>query len=174
MCYAGDMAKLNEAAQETELEQMPFSAEEWAQTPQAVQEFVLTLVARVEALEAEVADLRERVNRNSRNSPQPSSSDGPQVPSKPRQQVKRGRKRGGQKGHPGTWRKLVPVEQVQASHDVKPDPCRHCGHELEGADPEPYRHQVTEIPPVVAEVSEHRLHTLACPECQTETRRSSC
>jgi hypothetical protein len=35
VCYAGDMAEANEAAQETEVEQMPFSAEEWAQTPQA-------------------------------------------------------------------------------------------------------------------------------------------
>jgi hypothetical protein len=64
------MAEANEAARETELEQMPFSVEEWAQTPQAVQEFVLTLVARVQALEAEVADLREQVNRNSHNSSQ--------------------------------------------------------------------------------------------------------
>jgi len=170
VCYAGDMAEAKEAAQETEVEQMPFSAEEWAQTPQAVQEFVLTLVARVQALEAEVADLREQVNRNSHNSSQPPSSDGPQVPSKPRWQAKSGRKRGGQKGHPGNRRKLVPVEQVKETHDVKPDTCRQCGHELEGVDPEPYRHQVMEIPPVVAEVTEYCLHTLTCSECETETR----
>ena len=90
VCYAGDMTEPNEAAQEIELEQMPFSVEEWAQTPQAVQEFVLTLVARVQALEAEVADLREQVNRNSHNSSQPPSSDGPQVASKPRWQAKSG------------------------------------------------------------------------------------
>lgn len=33
----------------------------------------------------------------------------------------------------------------------------------------PYRHQVTEIPPAIAEVTEYRLHTLTCP-CGTETR----
>ena len=170
VCYAGDMAEANEAAQETEVEQMPFSAEEWAQTPQAVQEFVLTLVARVHALEAEVADLREQVNRNSHNSSQPPSSDGPQVPPKPGGQAKSRRKRGGQKGHPGHRRELVPVEQVKESHDVKPDMCRQCEHQLEGVDPEPYRHQVTEIPPLVAEVIEYRLHTLTCSACGTETR----
>jgi transposase len=145
------MAEANEAARETELEQMPFSVEEWAQTPQAVQEFVLTLVARVQALEAEVADLREQVNRNSHNSSQPPSGDGPQVPSKPRWQAKSGRKRGGQKGHPGNRRELVPVEQVKETHDVN-------------------RHQVTEIPPLVAEVTEYCVHTLTCSECGTETR----
>jgi transposase len=165
------MAEANEAAQETELQQMPFSAEEWAQTPQAVQEFVLTLVARVQALEAEVADLREQVSRNSHNSSQPPSSDGPQVPPKPHRQAKKsGRKRGGQTGHPGNRRQLVPVEQVKGLHDVKPDTCRQCGHELEGVDPEPYRHQVTEIPPVVAEVIEYRIHTLTCPGCGAKTR----
>jgi transposase len=64
----------------------------------------------------------------------------------------------------------VPVEQVKETHDVRPDTCRHCGHELEGVDPEPYRHQVTEIPPLVAEVTEYCVHTLTCSECGTETR----
>ncbi len=178
MCYTGDMAEPNEAAQETKIEQtsassvepMPFSAAEWAQTPQAVQEFVLTLVARVQALEAEVAELREQVNRNSHNSSQPPSSDGPQVSSKPRRQARSGGKRGGQKGHPGNRRQLVPVEQVKELHNVKPDTCRQCGHELEGVDAEPYRHQVTDIPPVVAEVTEYRIHTLTCSGCGAKTR----
>jgi transposase len=152
------------------LDQMPFSAEEWAQTPRAVQEVVVSLIAHVQALEAEIATLRERANCNSRNSSRPPSSDGPEVSRKPRQRAKNGRKRGGQKGHKGTTRRLVPVEQVKEVHDVKPDVCRRCGHELVGRDPEPYRHQVTEIPPVVAEVTEYRLHTLTCPECGTETR----
>jgi len=172
------MTQSNEAAQETNSEQtparsvepMPISAEEWAQTPPAVREFVLSLVAHVQALEAEIASLREQVNRNSRNSSQPPSSDGPQVPPEPHRQTKSRRKRGGQKGHPGSRRELVPVEQVKEAHDVKPDQCRHCGHELAGADPEPYRHQVTEIPPVVAEVTEYRIHTLTCSGCGAETR----
>ena len=164
------MTQVNEVAQETNSDQMPFSAEEWAQTPQAVQGFVLSLVGRVQALEAELALLREQVNRHSGNSSQPPSSDGPQVAKKPRRPAQSGRQRGAQPGHPGHTRKLVPVEQVKEVHEVKPDQCRRCGHELAGADPEPYRHQVTEIPPVVAEVIEYRLHTLTCAACGDQTR----
>jgi transposase len=164
------MTGSSEASQETDLEQMPFSAEEWAQTPPAVQEFVLSLIVRVQNLEAEVAALREQLNRNSRNSSQPPSSDGAEVPPKPRRRAKSRRKRGAQPGHPGARRKLVSSEQVKEDHDEKPDVCRGCGQALEGEDPEPYRHQVTEIPPVVAEVTEYRLHTLTCPECRAETR----
>jgi len=154
------MSPLSEVTQETLAGQMPFSDEEWAQTPRAVQEFVLSLIVRVRALEVEAADLREQVNRNSRNSSQPPSSDGSEVPPKPRRGAKSGRKRGGQPGHRGTTRKVVPLEQVKESHDVKPQVCRRCGHALVGEDPEPYRHQVTEIPPVLAEVAEYRIHTL--------------
>ena len=157
-------------AQKTQLEQMPFSEEEWTQTPSVVQEFVLVLLARVQVLEADLSTLRERVNRNSRNSSKPPSSDGPDVLPKPRERAKSKRKRGAQPGHKGTTRKLVPTEQVKDSYDVKPEVCRKCGHDLEGKDPEPYRHQVTEIPPVVAEVVEYRLHSLSCPGCGTETR----
>jgi len=164
------MTPSSQATQATISAQIPFSAEEWAQTPKAVQEFVLSLVAQVQGLEAEIATLREQVDCNSRNSSQPPSRDGPQMPRKVRQRPKSGRKRGAQPGHPGITRKLMPVEQVKAVHDIKPDACRGCGHALIGEDLEPYRHQVTEIPPVVAEVTEYRLHTLTCPACGTETR----
>jgi len=155
--------------QETQPEQTPFSEKEWAQTPPAIQEFVLTLIAHVQELETELTALRERVNRNSRNSSQPPSSDGSDAPPKPRKQAKSNRKQGGQPGHKGTTRKLVPIEQVQDSYDIQPEACRRCGHALEGQDLEPYRHQVTEIPPVVAEIVEYRLHALSCPQCGTET-----
>jgi len=164
------MSPLSEVIQETLAEQIPFSDEEWVQTPKAVQEFVLSLVVRVQALEAEVVALREQLNRNSRNSSKPPSSDGPDVPPKPRRRAKSGRKRGAQPGHKGTTRKLVPIEQVKESHDVKPDVCCRCECALVGEDPNPHRHQVTEIPPMVAEVTEYRIHTLPCTECKAETR----
>jgi transposase len=156
--------------QQTQPEQTFFSEQEWAQTPPSVQEFVLTLIVRVQELEAELATLRERVNRNSRNSSQPPSTDGPDVPPKPRERPKHKRKAGGQPGHPGATRELVPPEQVKDSHDIKPDTCRTCGHELEGQDAVPHRHQVIDIPPVIAEVVEYRLHSLTCPVCGTATR----
>ena len=76
--YDSNMSPLSEVIQETLSEQIPFSDEEWAQTPKAVQEFVLSLIVRVQALEAEVAALREQLNRSSRNSSKPPSSDGPE------------------------------------------------------------------------------------------------
>ncbi len=148
---------------------MPFSEEEWEQTLAAVQEFLLSQIMQVQKLEAEITDLRERVNRNSHNSSKPPSSDGPDVPPKTSEGIKSNRKRGGQPGHKGTTRKLAPIEQVKESDDIKPEVCGQCGHDLEGKDPDPYRHQVTEIPPVVAEVVEYRLHTLSCPECGRDT-----
>jgi len=148
---------------------MPFSAEEWAQTPPAVQEFVLSLLVRVQALEAEVAALREQLNRNSGNSSQPPASDGPERAAKLGRRPKSERRRGGQPGHAGTTRRLVPLEQVKASYDLKPPVCQQCGHLLAGEDAEPYRHQVSDIPPVVAEVTEYRIHTLVCGGCGAET-----
>lgn len=165
------MAQLHEIAPDTLLQTISVIAEDWAQTPQSVQNLVVTLLVRIQALEAEVAQLRERVNRNSRNSSQPPSSDGPGV-AKQEQPKKEssGRKRGGQVGHPAAQRKLVPLERVKADYDVKPTSCQRCGCELCGDDPAPDRHQVAEIPLVQVEVTEYRLHTLSCLQCGAETR----
>lgn len=40
---------------------------------------------------------------------------------------------------------------------------------MAGEDAESYRHQVTDIPPVVAEVTEYWVHTLICEGCGAET-----
>lgn len=123
--------------QETQPAQLTFSEQEWAQTPPAVQAFVLALVVRVQELETEVSVLRERVKRNSHNSSQPPSSDGPDAPPKPRQHAKSNRPRGGQPGHTGTQRKLAPPERLKDSYDIYPATCRQCGQALAGQDPEP-------------------------------------
>jgi transposase len=149
---------------------MPVSAEDWEQTPASVQSLVIGLLSRFQELEVEVARLREQVNRNSGNSSQPPSSDGPGVVKGKNEKKRSGRKRGGQPGHPGHQRKLVPVEELKAEHDIKPDNCRRCGETLQGEDAQPYRHQVAEIPPVKIEVTEYRLHTLTCECCGTKTR----
>lgn len=109
------MSQANQPTEQPNQDQMPISAKEWRQTPPAVQEFVLSLVARIEMLETEVGELREQLQRNSRNSSQPPSSDGPDRDgtSKPAGYAKQERQPGGQPGHPGTTRKLVPLEQVK-------------------------------------------------------------
>ena len=164
------MAPITELLPAKLLEALPVSAEEWAQTPVSVQSLVIGLLSRFQDLEVEVAKLREQVNRNSGNSSQPPSSDGPGVVKGKNEKKGSGRKRGGQPGHPGNQRKLVAVEELKAAYNIKPHNCRHCGENLMGEDAQPYRHQVAEIPPVKIEVTEYRLHTLTCECCGTKTR----
>ncbi len=145
------------------------SNKDWLETPASVRELVLSLIERVEKLEEKVRDLEEEKNRNSKNSSNPPSSDGPSVLLK--QKKKKGkRKKGGQPGHAGKTRKLVPIEEVDEVFDIKPEICDECGHALEGEDSFPYRHQVAEIPAIIATVQEFRLHTLSCPSCGQDTR----
>ena len=133
----------------------PFSPELWDQTPAAVQDYIHALEARVTALEAIVQRLEatlqhvtERLQQDSRTSSRPPSSDPPQAIAKRPRQVPSGRRPGGQPGHEGHTRALVPVEAVDMVRPVQPERCRRCQHPVLGEDPAPQRHQVTEVPPV--------------------------
>ena len=134
----------------------------------AQQEQIELLQQQLTALATELASLRERIGRNSRNSSRPPSSDSPGF-KPPARRKGSGRKRGGQQGHPGTGPELLPVERVDEVVEHHPDACRRCGTLLQGEDPEPLRHQVIEIPPITPLVIEHRLHRLVCPCCSTST-----
>jgi transposase len=135
---------------------------------QAQQEEIDQLRAQLTALATEVASLRERIGRNSRNSSKPPSSDGLGFQPPARRQGS-GRKRGGQQGHPGAGPELLPIERCDAVEEHHPQHCRRCGTHLQGEDPEPLRHQVIEIPPITPLVIEHRLHRLICSCCGTST-----
>src|SRR5262245_46280586 len=123
-----------------------------------------TELERLKTLELEVAELRERLGQNSQNSSKPPSSDPPSV-SRPNNRQPSGRKRGGQPGHQGRARKLLPPEEVDTMIELRPSSCCKCGSLLLGDDPNPARHQVSDIPPVKAEVTEYRQHRLGCPAC---------
>ncbi len=154
------------------------SEADWAATPASVREIVgqvqalreenVQLRAQLTALATELAELRERIGRSSRNSSKPPSSDGPGF-RPPERRKGSGRKRGGQPGHPGAGPELLPIERVDEVVEHHPDACRRCGTLLQGEDPEPLRHQVIEIPPITPLVIEHRLHRLVCPCCSTST-----
>jgi transposase len=155
----------------------PFSQALWDQTPAAVQDYLEALEARVAALEgtvgrleAAVQHLTEQVQQNSRNSSRPPSSDPPQALGKTSRREPSGRRPGGQPGHAGHTRALVPVEQVDTVVPVKPERCHHCQHPLQGEDAQPQRHQVTEILPIKPVVTEYQLHALVCPVCGEATR----
>src|SRR5215210_3787204 len=126
-------------------------------------------VAEVDDLKAEIAELRERLGQNSSNSSRPPSTDPPSYKPKPPREP-RGRKRGGQPGHQGHMRQLVPAEEVSHVIDLKPKRCTRCGQRLHGADPQAQRHQVSEVPPIRVEVTEYRRHSLCCSTCGAVTQ----
>ncbi len=76
-----------------------------------LEEQLALLQEQVRALQEENADLCARLQRNSRNSLKPPSSDPPSAPKRP-PRPSQGRSRGGQKGHRGHHRALVPADRV--------------------------------------------------------------
>jgi Family of unknown function (DUF6444) len=131
---------------------------------QTQQKTIAALEWRNKQLEARLHGLEAMLARNSGNSSYPPSSDPPFAPP-PAPPKRTGRKRGGQSGHEKHSRQLVPPERVNRTLVVKPEVCRRCGDALQGDDPAPHRHQVIEVPKVMATVDEYRLHALDCPKC---------
>jgi len=129
-----------------------------------------SLQATVDALRLQVQELTAQLKQNSANSSKPPSTDPPQAPPPKRSRKPTGRRRGGQPGHERNERALVPPEKVTTVQDLKPEFCRACSRELSGSDPDPYRHQVIEIPKIAPAVHEYRLHSLHCSMCDTTTR----
>jgi len=123
-------------------------------------------------LEIRVADLEERLKRNSRNSSLPPSQDPPAAPER-RRAAPSGRGRGAQPGHPGRGRHLAPIASLDELIEHWPSRCR-CGHVFRAAERaargEPARHQLAELPPTAVLLSEHRLQRLRCPDCGATTR----
>ena len=128
------------------------------------------LETHVAALEGMLQALQEQLNQTSRNSSRPPSSDPPQNvrPCRPRSH----RRRGGQPGHPGHTRTLVPVEDVNEVVVLKPTQCPHCQTPFADDDPTPWRHQVIEIPPIRPAITEYQWHQLVCATCGEATRVS--
>jgi transposase len=130
--------------------------------------------------EKQIADLERQLalrKQNSTNSSKPPSSDG--LAGEPRERGRRKKSRrkvGGQPGHRGAHRPLVPLTEVDEIRPVLPELCQHCGHalpaQLERAHTvgEAQRHQVTELPPVQAHTIEYQCHRVVCPECGESTR----
>jgi transposase len=119
---------------------------------------------RIAALEAEVAELKAKLGQNSKNSSRPPSSDPPGVTRTTPKPT--GRKRGGQPGHEGSERRLLEPDFIV---DYRPKSCGQCRRQLTGDDVNPSRFQVFELPEIRPEVTEHRAHTLRCPDCAAET-----
>jgi transposase len=128
--------------------------------------------ARIAQLEKQVADLLRKLGRNSGNSNLPPSSDGPGQRRDPKPRPNTGkRNRGGQKGHRGSRRALLPAEQVDDLINLFPAQCANCSASLpELTDRYAKRYQVTELPAFEPHTTEYRRHAVQCACCQHTTR----
>ena len=119
-------------------------------------------------------ELKERIaglESNSQDSSKPPSTDNPkqrEQRNKNRDKKNSGRKPGGQPGHKGSNRELIPVEEVKEVIACYAEVCESCRwfsrckkkHVLG----EPLRWQCVEIPPIEPEVTEYQVFTL-CGKC---------
>ena len=136
------------------------------------------LQARVDALEAELATLKEVVARlsqqlaaarkDSSNSSKPPSSDIVKPPKPPPPQGQDRRRIGGQPGHPKHERAAFPPESVNGgSFDHRLDSCPACGRDLHPTRTlAPRVVQQVDIRAVPLTIEEHRSHSGWCPHCQ--------
>jgi transposase len=134
---------------------------------------------QIDEKEKQIADLERQLalrKQNSTNSSKPPSSDG--LAGEPRQRgrgKKSRRKPGGQPGHRGTHRPLVPADRVDKIQHVLPEQCQRCGRalptQIEQAQTlgTAQRHQVTELPAMRAHITEYQCHEVVC-ECGASTR----
>src|SRR4051794_28744709 len=131
------------------------------------------LQAESAVLHERIRELEARQGQTSANSSRPPSSDPPQAPARPKAPPS-GRQRGGQPGHRGVHRALLPVEQVDQVIVVVPGDCRHCQQPLPEATGRwrgrVWRHQVVELLPLAVRVTEYQMIARRCPSCGKQTR----
>jgi transposase len=144
--------------------------------PAAIADLVLALWDRVEKLEAKVAALE----RNSRTSSKPPSSDSGNFsnPPKPKSlRKKSGRRPGGQRGHPGDTLRRTDTPDDVIEHRLPANArCPQCGAVL-GERHEPLDpagscecRQVFELPAIRLEITEHRAEKRVCEDCGAVVR----
>jgi transposase len=140
-----------------------------ARQPPEAQGIIRLLLARIAELETRIEELeRKGKGKTPQNSSLPPSSQHPHArPQPPRRKSKK--KRGGQPGHEKHQRPLIPTEDCDHVERLKPAECRRCGEKLSGSDPEPWRHQVWELPEIKPMVTEYQRHRLTCPACGETT-----
>jgi transposase len=115
----------------------------------------------IERLQVEIVELKRRLGRNSGNSSQPPSTDGPAVSPSRAERRRSARRPGKQPGAGGSA--LFQISDPDEIVDHLPDACGGCGSDLIGARPTGVvRRQVHDIPTITPVVVEHRLHRRRC------------
>jgi transposase len=128
--------------------------------------------------EKQIAELERKLalrRQNSTTSSKPPSSDGMAGEQRARgsRRKKSRRKPGGQPGHRGHCRGLAPLDRINQVIEVFPPKCRHCDNRLSrrmSTQGEARRHQVTELPPIEAHITEYQCQSVICPECGKATQ----
>jgi len=118
---------------------------------------------RIADLESAVRKLAAQLKMNSTTSSMPPSSDlarGRLVQRLLRKPT--GRKRGGQPGHEGASRDWFEASELDHVVALLPERCRDCHAPLRGQGILADAHQVVEVPPAAAEVTEYQLYKRTC------------
>jgi transposase len=142
------------------------------QENQAIINCVGILLQKIAFLEKRIACLEEKLSRyehpkNSSNSSAPPSQDPFRIKRTASLREKSGKKPGGQKGHPGSGLAFSVNPDETIEH--KPDYCSVCGRDLSNeAAVFAGKRQVTDIPPTVPVITEHRIYSrqCSCGHCQ--------
>jgi len=143
--------------------------------PETVVKYLCEIHAQLEAVQKQVKTLQEQLQKNSRNSSKPPSSDGFKKPKRSgvneHRKKRKGKKRkpGGQKGHKGFG--LTAVEKPDQIKVHKVCKCKNCKRSLEDVAATEYEaRQVFDIPPIEPETTEHRAEIKDCPDCNERNK----
>ena len=143
------------------------SYEELSEENTSLRATVAEQAGRIEKLASEIAELRARLNMNSRNSSKPPSSDGYAKPAPKSRRKRSGKKPGKQPGDPG--RHLAQRFDPDATKVHPPRTCENCGNDLADAEVTgTIRRQVFDLPPVALFCTEHQAQRRLC-RCGAET-----
>ena len=135
----------------------------------SLNETILQLNTIIESLNRQIQELQEKLNKNSRNSSKPPSSDGYAKPSPTSLRQKSGKKRGGQNGHNGTCLSTLCDPDEIEQH--MPGPCHGCPHYEQCKGTACIAESRSVIDAVVkVTITEHQAMSVACPLCNQTLR----
>jgi transposase len=138
------------------MEELLIKTAELAEENRILREMVSSLVA-------ENAELKARLNKNSKNSNKPPSSDGHGKGTVKNSRISSGKQSGGQNGHIGRTKEKTTSPDVVI--ELKPQSACECGGEVEIRTDKFTVHQVTDIEPVKVVTVEYRAKDGVCASC---------
>lgn len=147
---------------------IPFDVTQLPPRPQTLEEaqaLINVLWDTLGQMQARLLELEEQLRLTSRTSSKPPSSDGPAMERRYPERPRSDRRCGGQPGHPGVKRALVPLTEVNQVYRCWPVERCACGGEIKVADAPCERHQVFELPSVQPYVTEYQRYAGVCTGC---------